>query len=129
MRNAVLLVVLLLAAAALLTACGDQKNEAAATVEDYLQGLVNHDSNQISNLSCSAWEMDALTEVDSFQLVKVTLEDVRCSTLAELPDGYQVRCTGAIETSYNNEQSRIDLADRTYIVQREKGDLFVCGAR
>ena len=66
-------------------------------------------------------------EVYSFQLVKTSLEDMHCSVLDRADDGIRVKCTGAIVTTYNNEIGRIDLDHRTYFVQQENGDLFVCG--
>ena len=106
-----------------------QKDEAVRTVEQYLQGLVDHNSNQVSNLSCSAWESEALMEVDSFQLVKVSLQDVTCSVIEEDAEGITVHCSGAIVTSYNNELTHIDLDQRNFFVKQENGDLFVCGYR
>ena len=111
----------------LLTACAAPTSEAASTVEEYLSSLASHDGNQVSNLSCQDWETDALLEVDSFQLVNVTLEEVSCAVVNETAGEFEVQCTGAIVSTYNNEVTRIDLAGRVYRVIQEKGDFFVCG--
>jgi hypothetical protein len=126
LRRSILLLAIL---GLLLSACVNRQEEAAATVEAYLQAIVEHDGNQVSNLSCQEWETDALTEVDSFQLVQAELEDVRCTGAGEGDDGIEVQCSGAIVTTYNNELSRIELAGRVYHVVNENGDWFVCGYR
>ena len=106
-----------------------RQDEAVRTVEQYLQGLVEHNSNLVSNLSCSAWEQEALMEVDSFQLVSVSLQDVNCRAVGEDPEGITVNCSGAIVTSYNNELMHIALDQRNFLVKQENGDGFVCGYR
>jgi hypothetical protein len=120
---------LILLAAMLLAGCASPEVEAARTVDQYLHGLVNQDSNQVSNLSCKDWEAQALLEVDSFQLVKAALEDVRCAATGRTEGGVIVHCSGAIVTSYNNESTRIALDQRDYFVTQENGDWFLCGYR
>ncbi len=122
-------VLLLLMSLLLLAGCVNQEDEAAQTVEQALQALANQNANLVSNLSCQEWESNAIMEVYSFNLVKTTLDNVRCSTLGKEADGYTVHCSGAIVTSYNNETSCIALDQRTYFVREESGDLFVCGYR
>ena len=122
-------ILLFLLSLLVLSGCVDLESEAARTVEQSLQALADQNANLVSNLTCQEWEADAIMEVYSFNLVKATLEDVRCSTLGKEAGEYTVQCTGAIVTTYNNETSRIALDQRTYIVREESGDLFVCGYR
>ncbi len=127
-KNGMMLLLLILLTV-LLSACATKKDPAAQTVEQYLNGLVTQDRNLVSGLSCPTWESEALTELDSFQLVKASLDQVTCKAAEENSDGTTVSCTGAIVTTYNEEQSRIDLSRRDYLVTKEGGDYFVCGYR
>ncbi len=119
--------ILLLASMLFLSGCASMEAQASRTVEQYLQGMADQNVNLVSNLSCKTWESSALMEVYSFQLVKTSLDNVECAVLERESDGFRVRCTGAIVTSYNNENGRIELDHRTYFVRQESGDLFVCG--
>jgi hypothetical protein len=112
-----------------LTGCINKSNEAVHTVEQYLQALVAHNSNQVSNLACQDWEFEALLEIDSFQLVKASLDQLNCTPVEESADGVVVQCSGSIVTSYNNEVTNIELDQRNFFVKNEHGDLFVCGYR
>ncbi len=123
------ILLLLVLTTALLSACGQQQDPPANTVEQYLKGLVTQNRETVSSLSCKAWEPDAMTELDSFQLVKATLDQVECKSAEQSTDGTTVACTGAIVSTYNEEQSRIDLSRRNYLVTQEGGDYFVCGYR
>ncbi len=113
--------------ALLLAACAPKQDPAVSTVEQYLNGLVAQNRDTVSNLSCPAWQADALTELDSFQLVKASLDNVECKVAEQSADGATVSCTGAIVTTYNDEQSRIDLSRRSYLVTQNSGDYLVCG--
>lgn len=114
----------------LLASCGPSSTDAPAkAVEDYLNALVAKDAARLSTLVCGDWEEDALIELDSFQAVTASLENVSCIQTGTEGDTALVLCTGNIVASYNNEDQRLDLSVRTYQVVEEGGDWLVCGTR
>lgn len=114
----------------LLSACGSSNADAPAkAVQDYLNALVAKDSNRLSTLVCAEWEPDALMELDSFQAVTASLEDVSCAQTGTDGATTLVKCTGSIVATYNNEDQRLDLSVRTYQVTKDNGDWLVCGTR
>jgi maltodextrin utilization protein YvdJ len=111
-----------------LGAC-DTASPAAQTVEAYLEAMTGKDIDRVAVLVCPEFEDQAIMDVDAFQLVSPTLQDVQC-TETEQSDGVAtVQCSGKIVTTYNNETSDIDLSERTFQVINERGDWFVCGFR
>ncbi|MCC6498852.1 MAG: hypothetical protein IT313_01150 [Anaerolineales bacterium] len=114
----------------LLAACASSNSDAPAkAVEDYLNALVAKDANKLPTLVCAEWEEDALIELDSFQAVTASLENVSCTQSGTDGDTALVNCTGNIVASYNNEDQRLDLSVRTYQVVEDGGDWLVCGTR
>jgi len=121
---------ILFAANILLAACSSSTSDAPAkAVENYLNALVAKDADRLPTLVCGDWEDDALIELDSFQAVTASLENVSCSQTGTDGDTTLVKCTGNIVASYNGEDQRLDLAVRTYQVVNEGGDWLVCGTR
>jgi len=113
-----------------LASCSPSNTDAPAkSVEDYLNALVAKDADRLPTLVCGDWEDDALIELDSFQAVTASLENVSCAQAGTDGDTALVLCTGNIVASYNNEDQRLDLAVRTYQVVQEGGDWLVCGTR
>lgn len=110
-------------------ASGGKSNSAAAAIEAYNQALVAKDENRLSTLSCSAWEADAKTELNSFGAVKTTLQDQKCQESGKDGDLTLVSCTGKISADYNGEILEINLADRTYQAKQEGGEWTMCGYR
>ncbi len=124
------LFLILLLASAWLTACGPSASDAPAkAVEDYLNALVTKDADRLPTLVCGEWEEDALIELDSFQAVTASLENVSCTQTGTDGDTALVLCTGNIVASYNDEDQRLDLSVRTYQVIEQGGDWLVCGTR
>jgi hypothetical protein len=124
-----LLFIVLLANIAL-TACSASNTDAPAkAVEDYLNALVAKDADRLPTLVCGDWEEDALIELDSFQAVTASLENVSCAQTGTDGKTALVLCTGNIVASYNDEDQRLDLSVRTYQVIEEGGDWLVCGTR
>lgn len=114
--------------ALLLAACGGNDTaQAPKAVELYLKALVAEDADQLSSLSCGAWEADALMEVDSFQGVSAALDGLSCSEAGNEGDAVFVECQGTIKATYGNEQQEIPLAGRTYKVVQEGGEWLMCG--
>ena len=113
-----------------LTACGsNQEVGASKAVENYLNALVNKNSEQLSALSCADWEPTALTELDSFQAVTTKLENLACQQTGTEGDNTLVLCQGKIIATYNNENQEIDLSARTYVLVNQSGEWLVCGER
>ena len=128
MRKIMLLA--LVAISFILTSCGSSSTDAPAkAVENYLNALVAKDAERLPTLVCGDWEEDALIELDSFQAVTASLENVSCTQTGTDGDTALVLCTGNIVASYNNEDQRLDLSVRTYQVVEEGGDWLVCGTR
>lgn len=128
MRKLILLA--FLTASFLLTSCGSSSTDAPAkAVENYLNALVAKDADRLPTLVCGEWEEDALIELDSFQAVTASLENVSCAQTGTDGDIALVLCTGNIVASYNDEDQRLDLSVRTYQVIEEGGDWLVCGTR
>ncbi|HRQ31634.1 MAG TPA: hypothetical protein PLM89_00860 [Anaerolineales bacterium] len=120
----------LVAISFLLASCAKSNSDAPAkAVEDYLNTLVAKDADRLPTLVCGDWEDDALIELDSFQAVTASLENVSCTQTGADGDTALVLCTGNIVASYNNEDQRLDLAVRTYQVVEQGGDWLVCGTR
>lgn len=114
----------------ILTACASSASDAPVkAVEDYLNALVAKDAHRLPTLVCGDWESDALIELDSFQAVTASLENVSCTQSGTDGDTALVHCTGNIIASYNNENQRLDLSVRTYQVIQDSGEWFVCGTR
>jgi hypothetical protein len=113
-----------------LIACGsNQEVGASKAVENYLNALVNKNSEQLSALSCADWEPTALTELDSFQAVTTKLENLACQQTGTEGDNTLVLCQGKIIATYNNENQEIDLSARTYLLVNQSGEWLVCGER
>lgn len=128
MRKPILILSLILAAI-LLAACASNSDGAVQAVENYLNALVNKEADKLPTLVCGEWETDAMIELDSFQAVTATLEDVSCSQTGTDGDTALVLCTGNIVASYNDEDQKLDLSTRTYQVVEQSGDWLVCGTR
>ena len=113
----------------ILAACASNTDAPAQAVENYLNALVNKEADKLPTLVCGEWEEDALIELDSFQAVTASLEDLSCSQTGTDGDTFLVNCTGNIIASYNGEDQKLDLSTRTYQVTEQSGDWLVCGTR
>jgi len=113
-----------------LAACASGSTDAPVkAVENYLNALVNKQSDLMPTLVCGEWEQDAMIELDSFQAVTPRLEDLSCLQSGTDGDIALVHCTGNIVMTYNNEDQMLDLSTRTYQVVEQSGDWLVCGTR
>lgn len=128
MRKLILILSLLLASI-ILAACASKTNAPAQAVQNYLNALVNKEADKLPTLVCGEWEEDALIELDSFQAVTASLENVSCSQTGTDGETVLVHCTGNIVLSYDNENQIIDLSVRTYQAVEQGGDWLVCGTR
>lgn len=128
MKNPILYVIILLFMISMLTACS-QKDRQALVVEEYLTALVAKDSTRLTTLTCSDWTPSALNELNSFQAVTASLQDMSCRITGVEDEWTLVVCSGDIVTSYNGENQEIDLSVRTYQVVFEGGEFLICGCR
>ena len=128
MRKLILILTFMLASI-ILAACAPNTDAPAQAVQNYLNALVNKDADVLPTLVCGDWEEDALIELDSFQAVTASLENVSCSQTGADVETALVVCTGNIVLSYDNENQLIDLSVRTYQVIEQSGDWLVCGTR
>jgi len=128
MRRSVLLFALLLVLLSL-SACTEQKSPAVQAVEAYQMAFASKDADELAQLSCAAWEAQALLEMDSFQAVGTQLEAVACTEAGTTGDAVLVTCEGSINLTYGDEKRSFDLAGRTYTVVEEGSNWLVCGAQ
>jgi len=112
-----------------LIGCSNDQTGASKTVEAYVKALSKQDANQISTLSCSDWEQNALLEVDSFTAVSSEVKDLACQESGQDGGNVFVSCTGTLALDYNGDIQEIDLSSRTYIVRQEGGEWRMCGYR
>src|ERR1044071_3062284 len=126
MRKLLSILLVAIVANLVLSACSSKTTDAPSkAVDDYLNALVNKDADRLPSLVCADWENDALLELDSFQAGTAKLDNVACKQTGKDGDNTLVNCTGKIVTSYNNENSDLDLSVRTYQVIQEGGDWLV----
>lgn len=127
--RAISIVLIIAISLILLTACSSVKDNPAQAIEAYIQALSEKDSVQLTNLSCSNWEANALIEVDSITAVGSKVEDLTCKQVGQDGDNIYVSCTGVLALDYNGEAQQIDLSARTYIARQEDGEWRMCGYR
>ena len=110
-----------------LAACAPQADP-AATVESYLQALVDKDQARYAALICPDWELDAMIEFDAFGAVEASLDGVECTQSGSDGDADLVECAGSILAIYRGEDNRvIDLEGVVYRVVSDAGEWRVCG--
>ena len=126
LRRIWILGLLLIAFMGLLSACSPAKHPAAATVEDYLNALVDKDEARLVSLACPDFEDEALLQFDSFSLVKTKLDGLDCQAQAQ-DDTAQVSCQGKILATYGTEDQQFDLSEKAFQVVNQGGDWLVCG--
>ena len=110
-----------------LTACNSSTQSPEVVVMDYLNAMVNHDSALITTLVTSDWELNANLDVDSLTNLDASLTDVSCTATSIEGDAAQVKCTGTIDLSYNDEVQKIQLDQFTYSLQKVSGFWLVNG--
>jgi hypothetical protein len=112
-----------------LSACSSAGSvtDAASAIDAYNQALVSKNTNQLTSLSCKAWEADAQNELASFAAVTAQIENSKCQVSGKDGDYTLVACTGKIVANYNGENQEIDLSQRTYKAIQEDGQWRMCG--
>ncbi len=112
-----------------LVACAGSSTAPADAVAGYWQAMVAKDSARLSNLSCAAYEAQALITLESFGAFEPELSDLACEVVEVDGDNASVKCAGKIEVSYGTEILTIDLAEHNYAAVKEGGDWRMCGAK
>ena len=125
MRTLPLTLLLILITLALSACTSNNDRAPVQAVEDYLNALVEKDSDRLTTLSCGEWEEEALLELDSFQAVNTRLEGLACEQTGTDGDTALVLCNGNIIATYNEEDQQLDLSVRTYQVVQEGGEWLV----
>ena len=129
MRKLLLILSIVLFANVLLTACAVNTNAPVNAVENYLNSLVEKDTDRLSTLVCGAWEAEALTALDGLQGVSAQLENVSCNQIGTDGNTALVNCSGKMVLTYDAEDQELDLSAVTYEVIEEGGDWLICGTR
>jgi hypothetical protein len=113
----------------ILSACAGPGSKPEQAVEAYLTAIVDADLTKISTLSCAEWEESAWLELDSFQGVEVSLQDMQCTQSGTDGNLALVTCSGEFLTSYDGEEMEIDLGTREFELVQQSGEWLVCGYR
>jgi hypothetical protein len=100
---------------------------AARTIEAYLQARVQENVEQMTLLSCPAWEAQARLEAVSFQSMNAKLDGVTCAAGEEQEDSVLVNCQGKITTTYQGEAREWSVAEHPYVVVQQDGEWRMCG--
>jgi len=108
-----------------LSACSSSTQSPELVVVDYLNAMVNHDADLIATLSTSDWELNANLDVDSLTNLNATLNAVECTAASVENDSAQVKCTGSLDLSYNDEVQSIQLDQFTYFLKLVNGSWLV----
>ncbi len=110
-----------------ISGCSNNQNSAPASIEEYINALVNKDENTLIIYSCADWESEAKSDFNSFSAVSVSLEDLTCQETGQDGDYTIVSCEGIIIANYGNEVLEINLADQNYLSIFEGGEWRMCG--
>lgn len=122
-----LFIILCIAGLAACSAPKKNSSEAAKPVEAFYNAIVTQNRDQIGSIACSAWEKDALREVDAFMGVKSELKDFSCTVSEEGKDEAVVTCTGSIAASYGAEITDFPVSGKNHKVIKEQGEWRICG--
>ncbi len=113
------------------SACSAPKKESSGSpakpVEAFYNAIVTQNRDQIGSIACSAWEKDALREVDAFMGVKSELKDFSCSVTQDGTDEAFVTCKGSIAASYGAEITNFPIEGKNHKVIKEQGEWHICG--
>ena len=115
----------------MIVACTTEQSDPQApaqAIEKYLTARISKDSEAFVGTFCAAFELDALTEFDSFGAVEATIEDMTCTT-DNISDGTaNVTCSGSVTVVYDGEDNNtLDLGRFPYVAVQEDGAWKMCG--
>jgi len=106
---------------------GQSQAGAASAVEKYLQARAASDVDQMTLLSCPAWEAQARIEAASFKSMNAKLDGVSCQVSGSDGDSTLVTCQGKIVTTYQGEARQWNVGDHPFKVTQQDGQWRMCG--
>jgi hypothetical protein len=119
---------LALAVAFFLTGCqGGGPSGAASAIQKYLQARAASDVDQMTLLSCPAWEGQARVEAASFKSMNAKLDGVTCQVSGSDGGTTLVTCQGHITTTYQGEARQWTVGDHPFKVVQQDGQWLMCG--
>ena len=118
---------LLLALAFFLTGCQSGQSGAASAIQKYLQARAASDVDQMTLLSCPAWEAQARIEAASFKAMNAKLDNVLCQVSGRDGGATLVTCSGHIVTTYQGEARQWTVGDHPFKVAQQDGEWRMCG--
>jgi hypothetical protein len=123
--------ILLIALTFILVGCAQDSSDPQApakAIEKYLEARISKDSDTFQGTFCADFELDALTDFDSFGAVEATLEDMTCEVGSVSDASAVVTCTGSVTVVYDGEDNNtLDLARFSYVAAQEDGEWKMCG--
>lgn len=122
-----LLLLILLCGSLILGGCANNQAGPAQAIEGYFQALANKDKDKLVNLSCNAWEENALVELDSLAGVTAELNEMSCQESGKEGEDSLVNCNGSLELNYDGEIQALDLSGRVLVARYEDGEWRACG--
>src|SRR5206468_12834353 len=84
---------------------------AASAIQKYLQARAASDVDQMTLLSCPAWEAQARVEAASFKSMNAKLDAVTCQVSGSDSGSTLVTCQGKIVTTYQGEARQWSVGD------------------
>ena len=118
---------LALALAFFVAGCQGGQSRAASAIQQYLQARAASDVDQMTLLSCPAWEAQARVEAASFKSMNAKLEGVTCQVSGSDASGTLVTCQGKIVTTYQGEARQWNVGDHPFKVVQQDGEWRMCG--
>lgn len=106
---------------------GGADQGAARAIEKYLQAKAASNVDQMTSLSCPAWEAQARVEATSFHSMNATLNGVACQVSGSVGGSTMVTCRGKIVTTYQGEAREWSVADHPYKAVQQDGQWLMCG--
>ena len=113
--------------ALLLAGCGAGNGGPVGAVNTYYHAILNQDADQLKSVTCASFQDTALTELDSFQGVKMELQAFSCQETGREGNATLVRCDGKIVATYGSDKMDFPLGDRVHRVENQGGAWKVCG--
>ena len=115
---------LLLAGLLILAGCASESNP-VDVVEAYFQAIIADETERLADLTCSAYEAQALTLATSFRNTGAELQDISCQQSGTDGDYNIVQCQGKIVVQYQAELREFPLS--RYRIIEEDGAWRMCG--
>ncbi len=110
-----------------LAGCQSDQEAPAKAIEAYLAAKVESNVDEMTRLSCPAFEAQAQIEATSFASMDAKLEAVSCTTGAADGGYTRVSCTGQITTTYQGESRAWSVSDHPYLALDDGGEWLMCG--